>query len=167
MSQQSRNRMIELAGNVGSTVGGFNPLLGAAAALGFGGAGYILGNAMSQPNNKSGTVDQFSDEDLVTEFRRRQKVGEGSNLALDQMGDGRSPLNPNSDVNQQNRNLVQNDLNDLENRTMRLGTYNLDNQLKKASFDNQYNAAENMLNRYVQMRQIGASVINNAASQRY
>lgn len=143
------------------------PALGlAATALGLFGAGALA----SQPNNQPGTakpIDQFADEDLVKEFQRRQKVGTGSSMAMDQMGDGRSPLNPNSNFNNANRNLVQNDLNDLENRTMRLGTYNLDNQLKKASFDNQYNAAENMLNRYVQMRQIGANVITNAASQRY
>ena len=161
------------------------PVLGAigtaAAALGLFGAGAIanggLGSGTEPPNNKTGTIDQFSEADLSNEYerRRRRKDQEtynptpeaGADIANRNINDPESPHNFNSGFNRNNRNETITGLDDLESRTKRIGSFNLDNQMKKASFDNAYTGAENMLNRYVQMRQMGANVISNAANQRY
>lgn len=43
----------------------------------------------------------------------------------------------------------------------------LDQQMKLEAFQNQFRAAENMLDRYAKMREIGTQALMNAASQRY
>ena len=160
------------------------PVLGAlgagAAALGLFGAGALANQ--NQPNNsdssKVGTIAQFSDDDFSRELKRRNSRSnpenqqnpnpqDGVNLATNGQNSPDSPYNYNSGFNRNQRSESQMMLDDLETRQRRMGTYNLDNQLKKASFDNAYTGAENMLNRYVQMRQTGANVLMNAASQRY
>ena len=173
--------------------GGMSAIAQAAAALGFVGTGALVGKAVSDtynnvgnnnvgsgtepPNNKVGSIDQFSDEDLSNDVERRRRKKEqeaynptpeaGADIANRNINDPESPYNFNSGFNKNNRNETIRGLDDLESRTKRIGSFNLDNQMKKASFDNAYTGAENMLNRYVQMRQMGANVISNAANQRY
>ena len=178
----TRAKVLQAAGAAGSALGTMNPLVGAAAALGLFGVGALAGNQSASsgtepPNNKTGTIDQFSDEDLSNDVERRRRKKEqeaynptpevGADIANRNINDPESVYNTNSGFNRNNRNETITGLDDLESRTKRIGSFNLDNQMKKASFDNAYTGAENMLNRYVQMRQMGANVISNAANMRY
>ena len=163
--------------------GGMSAIAKAAAALGFVGTGALVGKAVSdtynnvQPNNRMGTIDQFSNEDFIKDFKRREAKAasdgqnpnpqDGTTQALDAISDPRSPYNSNSGIVKNQEQTMYADRDDMDRRYRQANNFQLDNQLKKANFDNQYTGAENMLNRYVQMRQSGNQLLAGAYQFKY
>lgn len=89
----------------------------------------------------------------------------GTTTALTGMQNGY--LDPNSGMNRDMRGQNNQAMDDMERRTRGAMSFVRDQQMGMENFRNQYSAAENQLNRYLQMRQMGLNALQGAYSQRF
>ena len=163
-----------------------NNLLKAGGLLGLAAiASGVESTTNASPNNRPNaipgqakSIDQFSDDDFIREAKRRVDPrnpenmvsvdkAAGSTTALDLLSDPRSPFNANSGIVKNQDASMYADRDDSERRFIRANNFQLENQLKKAGFDNQFQGAQNLLNNYVQLRQSGNQLLAGAYQFKY
>lgn len=159
--RQSRlmaERMKQLDPTFGSNNGINNVSSGVTMAYNYGRA-----NDIEQRQNQLKSEYQR----LETERRNAPNPGQGTATALDSIYDPMSTVNPDGAFNQALKNEYRDAMNWEDTRAQKNMNWVFGKQQEMANFNNQWTGAENMLNRYLKLRDMGNQNLQVAMQQRF